>query len=155
MQLVKSFALRMRQTSFVVAALLALGLLVAKSFSADPAQGQTKTIVPIDKAAKLERFPTENYAVPGKAVPQAASYQAFAGALTTGIFEGGPGFLLMKDWPQDEVVTLLSGHLVITSTAGNRSMFGPGDSFVVPKGFSGTWEMKTKMREVFVLAHKE
>lgn len=124
-------------------------LYVGYSYSAEPEQ-EAKGIVTIDKAAQLKRFPSEKYAVPGKPVPEAASNMSYGGSLRTGIFAGGPGFIRLKDWPDDEEVVLVSGHLVIVSDDGKRSSFGPGDVFVIPKGFNGTYEMKDKMKEIYI-----
>ncbi len=119
------------------------------SYSAEP-ENAAKAVVTIDKAAQLKRFPSEQYAVPGKPVPEAASNMSYGGSLRTGIFAGGPGFIRLKDWPNDEEVVLLSGHLVIVSDDGKSSSFGPGDVFVIPKGFNGTFEMKGKMKEIYI-----
>jgi uncharacterized cupin superfamily protein len=106
--------------------------------------------VPIDKNAELKRFPSEKMAVPGKPVPEAGAQVTYSASLSTGIFAGGPGVLRLKDTKEDEVVVLLSGRVVVVSDDGKSNSFGPGDSFVIPKGFNGTYEMKTKMREIFV-----
>ena len=79
---------------------------------------------------------------------------AYGGSLRTGIFAGGPGFIRLKDWPDDEEVVLVSGHLVIVSDDGKSSSFGPGDVFIIPKGFNGTYEMKDKMKEIYIESGK-
>jgi len=128
-----------------LAALWCLGY----SYGAEPENG-AKAIVTIDKAAPLKRFPSEKYSVPGKPVPEAASNMSYGGSLRTGIFAGGPGVIRLQDWPDDEEVVLVSGHLVIVSDDGKSSSFGPGDVFVIPKGFNGTYEMKDKMKEIYI-----
>ena len=50
-----------------------------------------------------------------------------------------PTTLDLKNWPIDEFMHILRGHVDITNDAGNHEVFGPGDSFVIPTGFSGTW----------------
>lgn len=133
-----------------MSALSLVGVLyVGYSLSADQGQ-QGHGIVAIDKSAQLKRFPSEKYAVPGKPVPDAGSNMSYGGSLRTGIFAGGPGFIRLKDWPDDEEVVLVSGHLVIVSDDGKTSSFGPGDVFVIPKGFNGTYEMKDKMKEIYI-----
>jgi uncharacterized cupin superfamily protein len=134
---------------WVSAGTLATLCCLGTSYSAEPENG-AKAIVKIDKAAPLKKFPSEKYAVPGKAVPEAGSNMAYGGSLRTGIFAGGPGFIRLKDWPDDEEVVLVSGHLVIVSDDGKTSSFGPGDVFIIPKGFNGTYEMKDKMKEIYI-----
>ncbi len=36
---------------------------------------------------------------------------------------------------------MTAGRVVITSASGESNSFGPGDAFVIPAGFSGTWEV--------------
>lgn len=133
-----------------MSALALAGFLCAGySLSAEP-NNEAKAIVTIDKAAPLKRFPSEKYAVPGKPVPEAGSNMSYGGSLRTGIFAGGPGVIRLQDWPDDEEVVLVSGHLVIVSDDGKSSSFGPGDVFVIPKGFNGTYEMKDKMKEIYI-----
>jgi len=128
---------------------MAAVLCVGYSYSADPGNG-AKEVVKIDKNAPLKKFPSEKMSVPDKPVPEASSNMSFGGSLRTGIFAGGPGFLRLKDTGDDEEVVLLSGHVVVASDDGKSSSFGPGDVFVIPKGFNGTYEMKDKMKEIWI-----
>lgn len=105
-----------------------------------------KEITRVEPGVALQGFkPLTAFAVPGKAVPAAASHDAYKGAdgLHVGIWEGEPGTLQLTNYPFDEYCLIVAGELVITSTDGPPQVFRPGDSFVIPKGFSGTWEMKT------------
>jgi len=52
-----------------------------------------------------------------------------------------------------ELCVLTAGRVELVSAAGVRSSFGPGDAFVVPAGFSGTWsviEDCTKIYAIFI-----
>ena len=51
----------------------------------------------------------------------------------------------------DEFVTILSGKLILTSTDGVSQEFVAGDSLVVPKGYTGTWQMLGNYRELIVI----
>jgi uncharacterized protein len=44
-------------------------------------------------------------------------------------------------YTESEFCHLLTGRVAIQSEQGERWEFGPGDSFVVPSGFAGTWEV--------------
>src|SRR5215467_13744304 len=44
-------------------------------------------------------------------------------------------------YTENELCVMTAGRVIIESTAGERSSFGPGDAFVIPAGFSGTWEV--------------
>lgn len=113
-----------------------------------------KEITRIEPGVALQGFkPLTAFAAPGKSVPAAASHEAYKGAdgLHVGVWEGEAGTLQLTNYPFDEYCLIVAGELVITSTGGAAQVFRPGDSFVIPKGFSGTWEMKTKVRKQSVL----
>ena len=46
---------------------------------------------------------------------------------------------------------MTAGRVVITSDSGERSSFGPGDAFVVPAGFSGTWEVLEDCAKIYAI----
>jgi uncharacterized cupin superfamily protein len=54
----------------------------------------------------------------------------------------------------DEFVYVLSGKLILTEPNGKVQEFLPGDSVVLPLGYTGTWEMKGNYREIAVTAVK-
>jgi uncharacterized cupin superfamily protein len=54
----------------------------------------------------------------------------------------------------DEFVYVLSGKLILTEPNGTRHEYVPGDSLVLPVGYTGTWEMQGNYRELVVLAQK-
>jgi uncharacterized cupin superfamily protein len=55
----------------------------------------------------------------------------------------------------DEFVYVLSGKLILTEPDGTTHEYLPGDSLVLPVGFTGTWEMQGDYRELVVLMQKE
>jgi uncharacterized cupin superfamily protein len=44
-------------------------------------------------------------------------------------------------YSESEFCCLTRGRVVLANTAGERWEFGPGEGFVVPGGFEGTWEV--------------
>ncbi len=56
-----------------------------------------------------------------------------------------------EPYTYDEFVLILSGKLILTGTDGVSQEFVAGDSFVVPKGFAGTWQMLGNYRELIVI----
>lgn len=113
-----------------------------------------KEITRIEPQIALHDFkPLDALAAPGKAVPAAASHETYQGAdgLRVGVWEGEPGTLQLTDYPFDEFCLIVTGELVVTSAGGKPLVFQAGDSFVIPKGFTGTWEMKTRVRKQSVL----
>jgi uncharacterized cupin superfamily protein len=49
---------------------------------------------------------------------------------------------------------VLSGKLVLTEPNGTVNEFRPGDSLVLPAGYTGTWEMQGNYRELAVVMQK-
>ena len=54
-------------------------------------------------------------------------------------------------YTENELCVMTAGRVVITSDIGESSAFGPGDAFVVPAGFSGTWEVLEDCSKVYAI----
>ena len=54
-------------------------------------------------------------------------------------------------YTENELCVLTAGRVVITSDTGESSAFGPGDAFVVPAGFSGSWEVLEDCAKVYAI----
>jgi uncharacterized cupin superfamily protein len=76
--------------------------------------------------------------------------------LRVSIFESTPAKTDHRTRPTDvdEFVYVLSGKLILTEPNGTRHEYTPGDSLVLPIGYTGTWEMQGNYRELVVLAQK-
>lgn len=76
--------------------------------------------------------------------------------LRVSIFESTPATTNHRTRPTDvdEFVYVLSGKLILTEPNGTAHEFLPGDSLVLPIGFTGTWEMQGNYRELVVLMQK-
>jgi uncharacterized cupin superfamily protein len=76
--------------------------------------------------------------------------------LRASIFESTPAKTDHRTRPTDidEFVYVLSGKLILTEPNGARHEYLPGDSLVLPIGYTGTWEMQGNYRELVVLAQK-
>jgi hypothetical protein len=71
--------------------------------------------------------------------------------LIAGVWECTPGMAEIVDFPYDEFCILLEGSVVITDASGHKETYGPGDGFVIPKGFNGTWSMPVTVRKYYVI----
>lgn len=81
----------------------------------------------------------------------------FAGKeLNAEIFESTPAKTNHRTRPTDgdEFVYVLSGKLILTEPNGTVQEFRPGDSLVLPVGYTGTWEMQGDYRELAITAQK-
>jgi len=76
--------------------------------------------------------------------------------LRASIFESTPAKTDHRTRPNDtdEFVLVLSGKLILTEPNGTAHEFVPGDSLVLPVGYTGTWEMQGNYRELAVTMKK-
>jgi uncharacterized cupin superfamily protein len=95
----------------------------------------------------VDPWPESISAKPGKH----AMKELFGGEFSVNLYESEPALLKFDDFPFDEFVHILSGTAVLTDAAGNSQTFNTGDSFLMSKGFSGTWELQGKYREMFIM----
>ena len=79
----------------------------------------------------------------------------YSGDIVVAIYEAKPMTLRIKDFSIDEFVTVVSGTLILTEEGGSPQRFGVGDSVLVPKGFTGTWEMQGNFREMVVVMNED
>jgi uncharacterized cupin superfamily protein len=67
-----------------------------------------------------------------------------------GLWESEPGTWKVS-YSEHEFCTMLEGRIRICDDAGNESVVGPGDNFVISAGFSGTWQVLEKVRKIYVI----
>lgn len=70
--------------------------------------------------------------------------------IRAGVFESTPGSwtFRMQVW---EYVIVLAGKCIVHHEDGTSSAFGPGDSFVLEPGYSGTMEVVETVTEQFMM----
>jgi len=77
------------------------------------------------------------------------------GDFVVAVFEASPAIIDISDpFPYDEFVLVLEGQVTLTHIDGEKQTYKPGDTFLVPKGFLGTWDMSGKYREMIVIETK-
>ena len=54
-------------------------------------------------------------------------------------------------YTENELCVMTAGRVVLESSSGERSTFGPGDAFVVPAGFVGTWEVLEDCSKIYAI----
>jgi len=54
-------------------------------------------------------------------------------------------------YTEHELYHLLAGRIVIVATSGERYEFAAGDTFVIPAGFVGTWEVLEDCRKIYAI----
>ena len=56
-----------------------------------------------------------------------------------------------EPFPYDEYVLVLRGEVILTSEDGSSQTFSTGDGFLVPKGWTGTWDMPEQYLEKIIV----
>jgi len=55
------------------------------------------------------------------------------------------------DYAVDEVMVMVEGHLRITDTDGTVHDLRAGDTFFLPRGWAGRWDVIEDMKKIFVI----
>ena len=143
---------------------LCSGLAVYMAISAGMTASAADTVAPVrldpDKIAGLglTAIPPDAYKdilVGGELNMRVATL--FSGKeLRAEIFESTPAKTNHRTRPTDgdEFVHVLSGKLILTEPTGKVHEYHPGDSLVLPAGYTGTWEMQGNYREIAVVMQK-
>ena len=77
------------------------------------------------------------------------------GEFVVALYEAMPAVIdIAEPYPYDEYVRVLEGSVVLTSSGGERQSYKAGDAFLVPVGWTGTWEMPTRFRELIIVDRK-
>ena len=76
------------------------------------------------------------------------------GKLVAGTWTSTPGkWRAFTD--RDEFCTILSGHCRLVDESGDAKSFRAGDSFLIPNGFRGYWEVVETTTKHFVIRHHD
>jgi uncharacterized protein len=54
-------------------------------------------------------------------------------------------------YTENELCVMTAGQVIIESATGERNSFGPGDAFVIPAGFDGTWEVIEDCAKIYAI----
>lgn len=76
------------------------------------------------------------------------------GAVNAGVWECSACTEQVRDYPYDQCCVVLEGTLTITDEAGHAETFRPGDTFMIPRGFNGTWRMPGRYKNYFVTVER-
>ncbi len=142
---------------YVAAGMICVLTLLGVCGAAAHAQTGGKDITRVDhEATPTERakYPDEMVVKDGStfdgSFTSATGYRSADEKFTVALWESGPGVLKTDAYPHDEYCLVLEGHLIVTNRSGRREEFGPGDTFVIPKGWAGTWNMTTRFKKQYV-----
>ncbi|KAF1707556.1 cupin domain-containing protein [Pseudoxanthomonas sacheonensis] len=80
----------------------------------------------------------------------ANAYSDVGNAFHCGIWEGGVGAWRVS-YSEHEFCHLLDGCVRLLGDDGSDVMLRPGDSFVIPAGFEGVWEVLEPARKLYAV----
>jgi len=121
-----------------------LFLFATAAFAAD-----APSIVIIDSTTATEELPVK----PGVYVGQTITFDDTHDGETVariGVWEADVSKTKLIDYPFTEYVLMISGHLVVTNEDGTSNEFKTGDTFVMPKGWTGIWDIRERMKKQMV-----
>ena len=145
--------------SLFMGIVLTLAVQSSISFATSAVAAEKREIVPPKSwttdslnAMKLDALPDIDWITVESGSLQNSETTLFDGDNIVSVWEGGPAKLVF-DAPTtyDEFVVVLKGDLIISDNNGNKVTYKPGDMFMLPKGFEGSWEMTSKYRELIVV----
>ena len=71
--------------------------------------------------------------------------------LQTGVYETGPNrYVVDEPYPYDELMMFVSGTVTLTPSTGTPVVVVPGDTVMLPKGWTGVWDSEG-YRKVYVI----
>lgn len=111
--------------------------------------GDAPPIVAIDSATATEELPVK----PGVYVGQTITFDDTHEGETVarvGLWEADVSKTRLIDYPFTEYVLMISGRLVVVNDDGSELEFAAGDTFVMPKGWTGIWDIRERMKKQMV-----
>ena len=74
--------------------------------------------------------------------------------LTGALWKSEPGILKIENYPYDQIVFVIKGNVFLTDSRNITKNYTAGQTFIIPKGFSGRWDMP-EMYEEFIVVEKQ
>jgi uncharacterized cupin superfamily protein len=112
--------------------------------------------MPIHKFTDSAAEPEEYYLAPEKLIagnPKQSLWMHYTDArknFFAGIWRSDIGKWHIA-YTEEEYCKILEGTSVITDSSGHAVTVSTGESFVIPSGFTGTWEVVVPTRKEFVI----
>jgi len=92
-----------------------------------------------------------NFLVPDPHETIHTAFRSREGNVTAGVWECSPCREDIRRFGVDELCTVIVGSVTITDRDGNSETFGPGDSFVMDRDFSGVWHITETLKKFWMI----
>ena len=79
-----------------------------------------------------------------------SQYTDASGQFFAGVWESEPGAWRVR-YTEEEHCRIVSGRSRLTAADGTVTEVGPGDEFVIARGFEGVWEVLERTRKTYVI----
>jgi len=79
-----------------------------------------------------------------------SQYTDASGQFFAGVWESDPGAWRVR-YTEEEHCRIVSGRSRLTAADGTVTEVGPGDEFVITRGFEGVWEVLERTRKTYVI----
>ena len=127
-------------------------LLALVSFCAQAAPGFLTLDADELRTMELESIPPFPAEVVLKGESENWQKVLYQGDYVVALFEASPAIITVNEpFPYDEFVQVLEGEVTLTNVDGGTATYKQGDTFLVPKGWMGTWDMPYKYREMIII----
>ena len=74
------------------------------------------------------------------------------GDFVVAVFAASPAIIdINEPFPYDEFVLVLEGEVTLINMDGGKQTYKQGETFLVPKGWLGTWDMPVRYREMIII----
>ena len=77
-------------------------------------------------------------------------YEAEGGSVASGVWECAPCKMDIESYPVNEMMTIISGALIITNAEGVEELFGPGEVVFVAKGSKMNWHITERLAKYYM-----
>lgn len=116
--------------------------------------------------SKLVRIETQDLSLaktgtPSRPIRGTTTYKTLEGFTnsssqqSSGVWEATAGAFRANVVGYTEFCHILGGSCRVVDPDGTSHHFQAGDSFVLPDGFTGHWEVDDKVKKVFFIAHTQ
>jgi len=123
-------------------ALLFLTMLAMSSGAASSANAPSIVVIDGDTPTEeIARMPNGGY------VGEKIIHRSPDETIQIGVWEADISKVRLVDFPVTEYVVMLAGKLVVVNEDGSSNEFKAGDTFVIPRGFTGIWDIRERMKK--------
>lgn len=107
-------------------------------------------MLPDGPNGKLEKVSLVDVANVVSGAPEESAAMFFSeNGVTAGVWECGTYKERIENRPIEEVCHVLTGEVTLSTDDGASETYGPGDTFLFRKGFTGYWDAKGPFKKYF------